>query len=78
MGNTVRDNSTGIQIAGLYNASIESFDGLQISGLFNNTSGQLTGIQLSLINRAGSIKGQKSTPPTRDRDLQFGLLNFGG
>lgn len=76
IGNSVGETTLGVQLAGLYNLSNESVGGFQISSLFNYTDAQLSGMQLGLINKARRIKGKKSTPPTRARGLQLGLLNF--
>jgi hypothetical protein len=62
-------------LAGLYNVSKESIGGFQLSAIFNYTDAQLSGLQLGMINKARTIKGDKSTPLTRARGLQLGLLN---
>lgn len=76
IGNSAGETTVGLQLAGLYNLSKESVGGFQISSLFNYTDAQLSGVQLGLINKARTIKGKKSTPPTGARGLQLGLLNF--
>jgi hypothetical protein len=76
IGNSAGGPSAGLQLAGIYNLSDESVGGFQISSLFNYTGAQLSGMQLSFINKATRIKGKKSTPPTRARGLQLGLVNF--
>jgi len=76
IGNNTGGTTDGMQLAGLYNLSFKSVGGFQISSLFNYTNGQLSGSQLGLFNKAARIKGRKSTPPTRARGLQLGLLNM--
>lgn len=76
LGNTAGGDSEGLQLAGLFNISQSSMSGFQVSTLVNYTEGQLTGIQLALVNKAGRIKGSKSTPPTKARGMQWGLVNF--
>ena len=76
IGNSAGETTVGLQLAGVYNLSKESVGGFQISSLFNYTDAQLSGMQLGLINKARSIPGKKSTPPTRARGLQLGLINF--
>ena len=76
MGNAAGGTVVGIQLAGLYNIASESVGGFQISALFNYTDAQLSGLQMAAVNKARFIKGGKSTPPTRARGLQVGLLNF--
>jgi hypothetical protein len=76
LGNSAGGTMAGFQLAGLYNLSEESVGGFQISALFNYTNEQLSGVQISVINKARTIKGGKSSPPTRARGLQIGLVNF--
>jgi hypothetical protein len=76
VGNSAGGTMAGLQLAGLYNLSEESVGGFQVSSLFNYTNEQLSGVQISLINKARTIKGGKSSPPTRARGLQIGLVNF--
>lgn len=76
IGNSAGETTVGLQLAGVYNLSKESVGGFQVSSIFNYTDAQLSGIQVGLINKARRIKGKKSTPPTRARGLQLGLLNF--
>ncbi len=75
IGNSAGETTVGLQLAGIYNLSKESVGGFQISALFNYTDAQLSGLQLGAINKARWIKGKKSTPPTRARGLQLGLIN---
>jgi hypothetical protein len=75
LGNSAGGTMVGFQLSGLYNLSNESVGGFQIGGLFNYTDAQLAGLQLGAINKARRIPGKKSTPPTRARGLQLGLLN---
>lgn len=75
-GNSSGETTVGVQLAGIYNISKESIGGFQVSGIFNYTDAQLSGVQIGMINKARTIKGAKSTPPTRARGLQLGLLNF--
>lgn len=75
IGNSAGETAVGVQLAGLYNVSKESIGGFQVSALFNYTDAQLSGLQVGMINKARTIKGAKSTPPTRARGLQLGLLN---
>ncbi|MEO7988429.1 MAG: hypothetical protein ABI663_02750 [Chryseolinea sp.] len=76
IGNVVGEQGQGLQFAGLFNIAHESMGGFQITTLLNYTHGQLAGLQLALINKNGSMDGRKSTPPTRGRSLQLGLLNM--
>ncbi len=76
IGNSAGETTIGLQLAGLYNLSKESVGGFQISTLFNYTDAQLSGLQLGLMNKARTIKGSHSTPPTRARGFQIGLINF--
>ncbi|MEX1241918.1 MAG: hypothetical protein WEB30_19515 [Cyclobacteriaceae bacterium] len=76
IGNSAGETTVGLQLAGLYNLSKESVGGFQISSLFNYTDAQLSGMQLGLINKARRIRGNKSTPPTRARGFQLGLVNL--
>jgi hypothetical protein len=76
IGNSAGETTRGLQLGGLYNLSAESVGGFQISALFNFTDAQLSGLQLGLINKARMLPGSHSTPPTRARGLQIGLINF--
>ena len=76
IGNSAGGFAVGLQLAGLYNVGKESFAGVQVTSLFNYTDGQLSGTQISMINKARILSGKKSTPPTRARGLQIGLINF--
>lgn len=76
IGNSTGGFSVGFHAAGLYNLAKESVAGVQISTLFNYTDGQLSGTQIGLINKARWMKGRHSTPPTRAKSLQIGLINF--
>jgi hypothetical protein len=73
--NNMGGTSSAIQIAGFYNIAKEGMGGFQISSLFNYTDGNFAGFQLGAINKARTMMGKKSTPPTRARSLQIGLLN---
>jgi hypothetical protein len=75
IGNSAGGTSAGLMLAGFYNLSRESVGGFQISSVFNYTDFQLSGMQLGLMNKARIIRGNKSTPPTRSRGLQIGLIN---
>jgi hypothetical protein len=76
IGNSAGGTTAGVQLAGLYNLSKESIGGFQVSSLFNYTDAQLAGVQLAMINKASRIKGRRSTPPTKAKGLQIGLINF--
>ncbi|HTF17420.1 MAG TPA: hypothetical protein VK658_05070 [Chryseolinea sp.] len=76
IGNSAGETIQGVQLAGLYNIAGESVAGFQISALFNYTNAQLSGMQLGLINKARWIKGAKSTPPTKARGIQIGVVNI--
>jgi len=76
IGNASGGLVAGIQLAGLYNVADEGIGGFQVAGLFNFTDGQLAGAQLGLINKARAMSGKHTTPPTRSRALQLGLINF--
>jgi hypothetical protein len=76
IGNSAGGFSTGVHIAGFYNLVHESAGGIQISSIFNFADGQLSGSQIALINKARWMKGKNSTPVTRARALQIGLINF--
>jgi hypothetical protein len=75
-GNGTNGYSQGFQLAGLYNISKESIAGFQISSLFNYTDGGLSGTQIGLINKARVMYGRHTTPITKAKSLQLGLLNF--
>jgi hypothetical protein len=76
IGNSAGGYSSGIHIAGLYNLVQESVGGMQISTAFNFADGQLSGTQIALVNKARWMKGGNSTPVTKARSLQIGLINF--
>ena len=76
IGNSAGETTHGVQLAGIYNLSKESVGGFQISSLFNYTDAELSGMQVGLINKARRMKGGNSTPPTRRKGLQVGLINF--
>jgi hypothetical protein len=76
IGNSTGGFSLGVHLAGFYNLAKESVAGVQISSLFNYTDGQLSGSQIGLINKARRMKGRHSTPPTKAKSLQIGLINF--
>ena len=76
LGNLSGGDTEGVQLATMFNVSRKSVSGIQISALVNYTEGQLSGAQIALVNKAGRIKGSKSTPPSGARGTQFGLLNF--
>jgi hypothetical protein len=76
IGNSAGGYSTGVHIAGIYNLVHESAAGMQITTMFNYTDGQLSGMQIALINKARWMKGRNSTPTTKSRSLQIGLINF--
>jgi hypothetical protein len=76
IGNSAGGNTVGMQLAGFYNITDKSIGGFQISTLFNYAGQQLSGMQLGLINKARIIEGEKTSPPTRARGLQIGLVNF--
>jgi len=74
-GNNTGGTSAAIQIAGFYNLAKEGLGGIQVSSLFNYTDGILAGLQLGMVNKARTMLGKKSTPPTRARSWQLGLWN---
>jgi hypothetical protein len=76
LGNSAGGTTLGFQLSGLYNISYEAVGGFQVTGLFNYAGGQLAGMQLGLINKALRLPGKKSTPPTRARGMQLGLMNM--
>jgi hypothetical protein len=76
IGNSSGANAAGLQFAGFYNIAHESITGLQISTSFNYTSGRLSGAQLGLVNKARKIDGRNSTPATKARGLQIGIVNL--
>jgi hypothetical protein len=76
IGNSAGGGSQGFHLAGLYNVAGDYMAGMQISTLFNYTNGELSGTQLGLINKSFRMQGKKSTPPTKARSLQIGLINF--
>lgn len=75
-GNTAGGPSNGVQLAGIYNISGESMSGIQVGGVLNVTHGPFSGTQLGLINRATSTGGKNTTPPTKARGLQVGIVNL--
>lgn len=76
IGNSTGGFSLGVHLAGFYNVAKESVAGLQVAGFFNYTDSYLSGTQIALINKARSMQGKNSTPPTKARSLQIGLFNF--
>lgn len=76
IGNSTGGFSVGVHVAGFYNLANESMAGMQISALFNYTDSYLSGTQIALINKARLMQGKNSTPPTKARSLQIGLINF--
>lgn len=76
IGNSSGGGLKGTQISGFYNVAGDYVAGMQISTLFNYTNGALSGTQLGLINKALRMSGKKSTPPSKARSLQIGLINF--
>lgn len=76
LGNSAGGNVEGLQLSSLYNIAHKSISGLQLSALFNYTDGQLSGSQIGLFNKARKMTGRNSTPPTKARGLQIGILNF--
>jgi hypothetical protein len=76
IGNSAGGYAIGLQLASLYNVAHEFMVGVQIAPVFNYTFGMLSGTQIGLINKAKEMKGKNSTPITRARSLQFGLVNF--
>jgi hypothetical protein len=76
IGNSTGGFSSGVHIAGVYNVVNESVAGIQISTFFNFADGQLSGSQIALINKARWMKGKNSTPFTKARSLQIGLINL--
>ncbi len=76
LGNSAGGSVQGLQLSSLYNIAHKSMGGFQISTLFNYTDGSLSGFQLALFNKSGKMSGKKTTPPTRSRAWQIGLLNF--
>lgn len=75
LGNTAGGDSEGLQLSSLFNISRSSMAGFQVSGLLNYTEGELSGLQIAFMNKAGKIKGGKTTPPTKRRGFQFGVIN---
>jgi hypothetical protein len=76
LGNFTGGDTEGVQVGTLFNISLKTVSGVQLSALANYTEGQLSGAQIALVNKAGRIKGKKSTPPTSARGMQLGLVNF--
>lgn len=76
LGNSAGESAQGLQLSSLYNIAHKSMGGFQISTLFNYTDGSLSGFQFSLVNKSGKMAGKNTTPPTRARGWQVGLLNF--
>lgn len=76
IGNSAGGSSQGFHLAGLYNIADDYVAGIQISTLFNYTNQELSGTQIGLINKSFRMQGSKSTPPTKARSLQIGLINF--
>jgi hypothetical protein len=76
IGNSAGGSSQGFHLAGLYNIADDYVAGIQISALFNYTNQELSGTQIGLINKSFLMQGKKSTPPTKARGLQIGLINF--
>lgn len=76
LGNMAGGTTAGFQLAGLYNLSGETMTGIQISALFNLVDGRFAGTQIGFINKAHDTSGKNSTPPTRARGLQLGVVNL--
>lgn len=76
IGNSSGGGSEGVHLAGFYNIAGDYVAGIQISTLFNYTGGELSGTQIGLFNKSFRMQGRKSTPPTKARSLQIGLINF--
>lgn len=76
IGNSAGGNSQGVHLSGIYNLHHKSITGIQISTCFNYTDGDLSGSQVSLINKARRMKGKNSTPTTKVRSIQVGIINF--
>lgn len=75
-GNSAAGYVIGAQVATVYNVAHKFMVGVQASPFFNYTDGQLSGTQLGMVNKSKETKGKNSTPLTRARSLQFGLVNF--
>lgn len=76
IGNSAGGGSQGFHLATIYNIAGDYIAGIQISTLLNYTNGELSGTQIGLINKSFRMQGGKSTPPTKARSLQIGLINF--
>lgn len=76
IGNTAGRDTDGAQISGVFNITDGGLAGFQVSTLFNYTRERMSGFQLALVNRAGGTKGKYSTPPTKARGWQVGILNI--
>jgi hypothetical protein len=76
IGNSAGGGSEGFHLAGFYNIAGDYVAGIQVSTLFNYTNGELSGTQIGLINKSFRMQGKKSTPPTKAKSLQIGLINF--
>ena len=76
ISNMVGGHMTGFQISGLYNVALKSSNGIQIAGLSNLTNGNMQGIQLAMLNKAWTIRGPHSSPPSKATGWQIGLVNL--
>lgn len=76
ISNMVGGNFTGIQVSGLYNVALKSSNGIQIAAISNLSNGNMQGLQISMINKAWTINGPNSSPPSRSSGWQIGAINL--
>lgn len=76
IANMVGSYNLGVQMAGIYNVALKSSSGIQLALFSNITNGQMQGLQVSLLNKAWTIKGKGSAPPTKLTGWQIGLVNL--
>ncbi len=76
IANTAGRDVDGAQVSGIFNVADANMAGFQISSLFNYTRFRMSGLQLAVVNKSGATKGKYSTPPTKARGWQVGILNI--
>lgn len=76
IGNTAGRDVDGAQISGIFNIGDATMAGFQISSVFNYSRFRMTGLQLAMVNKAGATHGKFTTPPSKARGWQVGIVNI--
>ena len=76
IANMVGGTLVGVQIAGLTNSALKGSSGVQLALLSNLNNGVMQGLQISMVNKAWTIKGRHSDPPSPITGWQIGLVNM--